>query len=608
MERFQIWLKDTAFGKFAEARFLSLEESKNDPQNEPYKSKYAARKILKELKAEAEEIISVEDLVSSEGTAEARSEEPSALQCEPGLVLAAIEYELGVNYVETEEVSAGQKCFVTCLKYLEGSFHAPCHVTLVISTKCQDGIIWSNRGEHQKAFHCFDEAERMYHHFKKNFGSSPLIYRDILLPPEKRLSEQERTIEFEKQYTLILYYLAQVYKNLGEAEKAARYCHVTLAKQMECGQYEPLDWALNCATLSQYYITKEMYPFARYCLACASKVFMDAELKGRVGSDEEEEDRPRKEERMEKVKADIARCWSKFCLNLLITSHTANLRENHPELQTDELWRTTDTNPTSSNEVEEDMKMLNFGNLEVTLLEEQVTDKVAKDYESAKALFLSGQKWVNESKEFYKFDGYVSDFVEITQDLSQFYKYLAYFENDFERRCKMHKRRIDSLSSILVELNPQHFLQICRQLTFEIAEIYGDMADLKRALIEDDSSRLGVENIKKINKLVLQGVKYYEGFIDSYKRKGKLPDTYEDDALRGVLLAYFYMARLHSKYLTPDRTLKADYLKKEQSLYQYIVNYCDSHPNMPKVFEQELSICRDVVALFPAKMNKILDQ
>ena len=57
-------------------------------------------------------------------------------------------------------------------------------------------------------------------------------------------------------YTHTLYYLAQVYKNLEQFDKAGSYCHCTLQRQLQYKQFSPLEWAINAATLSQYYITK----------------------------------------------------------------------------------------------------------------------------------------------------------------------------------------------------------------------------------------------------------------------------------------------------------------------------------------------------------------
>lgn len=39
-------------------------------------------------------------------------------------------------------------------------------------------------------------------------------------------------------------------------EKAAHYCHSTLKRQLEYNAYHPMEWAINAATLSQFYINK----------------------------------------------------------------------------------------------------------------------------------------------------------------------------------------------------------------------------------------------------------------------------------------------------------------------------------------------------------------
>ena len=48
----------------------------------------------------------------------------------------------------------------------------------------------------------------------------------------------------------------------------------------------------------------------------------------------------------------------------------------------------------------------------------------------------------------------------------------------------MHKRRLDLLLPLLGELNPQFFLALCRQMQYEIGEIYSEMTDLKISLSE----------------------------------------------------------------------------------------------------------------------------
>lgn len=79
-------------------------------------------------------------------------------------------------------------------------------------------------------------------------------------------SDLERERQFGATFTHTLYYLAQVNTAVGQSEKGAMYCHTTLLRQLETGQYDPVDWALNCATLSQYYITQGNYMLSRHCL------------------------------------------------------------------------------------------------------------------------------------------------------------------------------------------------------------------------------------------------------------------------------------------------------------------------------------------------------
>ena len=340
----------------------------------------------------------------------------------------------------------------------------------------------------------------------------------------------------------------------------------------------------------------------RYCLACAETVNKEAFEKFNPESFDDTNERERAEEKLEKSRADIWRCWAKYGLNILKMSHTKKLQECG---QTDEKVEVRNDEKLD----DEDLTHLKFGSIDVGTLEQQVTEELVQDYHNAKVVFQFSQKCLNKAKEFYKLDGFVTDFVEISQDVSQFYKYLAFFENDFEVRCKMHKRRIDMLNAILIELNPQHFLIISRQLSFEIGETYAEMVDLKKAIVEEDPSKLSVNRVQKINALVLKSVQYFQGFIDSYKRDGILPEKFEDDAVRGLLLTVFLKARLYSKYLTTDRQTKIEYMSKEKECYEYLVNYCDSNPDMPKgIMDEELDMAREMIALFNVKMNNALDK
>ena len=596
MEHLQQWLFCDGYAKFKEAMRLNCEPA-ND--SEPYSSKYKSRALLKSLKEKIEDFKEEYDSLNVESCLNDKSNELQKEIIDVFSVkdlLAELCYELGVNFIECEEVSTGEEYLLKCVEYFdEESPFKLC--SLRVAAYNQLGILWSNRSSHDKAFDYLKKAESIYEEGKKTSYLSYLDFHNIWKPSEDKSNYIESKAFYESLHTLTLYYLAQVLGHLGKPKEAAMYCHITLVRQMSTKQYDPLDWSLCCATLSQYYITKDQYNFARYCLSCAEHVNKEAFVKLNTIEFSEESERDSAQEKVLKSRADIKRCWSKYALNLLKSSHE-NLSGGKGQNAESLILR----------DDAEEVNKLCFGDLEVSMYEEQVTDLLVCDYAEAKKLFTFFNSCLQSAKEFYKLDGYVSDYTEITQDSSQFYKHLALFDDDFENRCKMHKRRIGMLNPILLELNPQHFLQICRQLTFEIAECYTEMADLKRKILEENPKKLSLNAARKINSLLLQSVKYYSGFVDTYKKAGDLPQEFESDDVRAVLMCFFCMARCYAKYLTNDKQVKLEYMQKEKGCYEFIVNYCDNHLGMPNVFEEELSVSREMYALFNTKLNNTMNR
>lgn len=73
---------------------------------------------------------------------------------------------------------------------------------------------------------------------------------------------------------LTRHFNSQVYQKAEDGDKAAHYCTVTLRRQLEMKSYDPVAWALNAATLSQYYVTENDFTLSRHCLGkCDSTCF-----------------------------------------------------------------------------------------------------------------------------------------------------------------------------------------------------------------------------------------------------------------------------------------------------------------------------------------------
>ncbi|XP_019480064.1 PREDICTED: KIF1-binding protein [Hipposideros armiger] len=548
--------------KFQAALALSRIELHKNPEKEPYKCKYGARLLLEEVKAllgpapeDEDERPQADDGLGAEDHAlglPAEVVEVEGPVAQGAVRLAVIEFYLGMNHIDTEELSAGEEHLVKCLRLL-------------------------------RKYRLSQDCVSLY--ILAQIGSPPLDPTEHFLPEEEKLTEQERSKRFEKVYTHNLYYLAQVYQHLEMFEKAAHYCHSTLKRQLEHNAYHPIEWAINAATLSQFYINKLCFMEARHCLSAANVIF------GQTGKIPTTDDR-----------------HQAIVTNLTIISFFF-FQDNIGELDLD---KQSELRALRKKELDEEesvrKKAVQFGTGElcdaISAVEEKVSYLRPLDFEEARELFLLGQHYVFEAKEFFQIDGYVTDHIEVVQDHSALFKVLAFFETDMERRCKMHKRRIAMLEPLIVDLNPQYYLLVNRQIQFEIAHAYYDMMDLKVAIadkLRDPDSHI----VKKINNLNKSALKYYQLFLDSLRDPNKVfPEVIGEDVLRPAMLAKFRVARLYGKIITSDPKKELENLATSLEHYKFIVDYCDKHPEAAQEIEVELELSKEMVSLLPSKMER----
>ncbi|XP_066456742.1 KIF-binding protein isoform X1 [Eleutherodactylus coqui] len=562
-------------------------ESKSDPENEPYRSKYRARELLREVRA----------LLGPEEDDEAAR-------------LGVVEFRLGVNHTETEEMSAGEEHLVKAARLLERCRLSHDCVSVYIQAENNLGILWADRGEIIIAQTYLESAESLYCQYMKKIGKPPLDPDEHFTSEEQRLTEQERAKRFEKVYTHTLYYLAQVYKHLKQDEKAAQYCHTTLQRQLEYDGYNPVEWAINAATLSQYYLGKQCYMEARHCLSAANVILSKAgQIPSPEAAKETDEAEQERLDHLSQKKAEIARCWVKYCLNLLADARK-KLEDNIGELDADLQEELKAERKKQEDEKEKGRKKaVLFGSSDVydsiLAVEEKVDCSLPLDFKEAREVFLVGQNYINEAKEYFQLDGHVTDHIEVIQDHSALFKILAFFEEDYERRCKMHKRRVDMLEPLCKELNPQYYLLVCRQLQFELADTYYEMMDLKVA-IGNKLDELDSHTIKKINSLVQAAIKFYEMFLDSLRSPDKkFPEKLEEDVVRPALVAKFHIARLYGKLITTDAKKQLENMQTSLSYYTFLVDYCAENEEAIKSVETELELTKEMVALLPARMERL---
>lgn len=290
-------------------RKLLDEDSKNDPENAPYFSKYKAKEILnnmyvflKTLKTEGSPV------------------DDTKLDAMIGYVLLNI----GIVEMDTEEPTASEKSLNEAVDLLLENALKPEIVVTLINVYNNIGILWSNRDDPEKAKASLVKAKTLYEDFKCTL-QMPLPIEVIINYVGETLIDD--FMYLEKSYTLTLYYLAQVFGVLKENLKSAIYCHVTLRRQLEYNDYEPIDWALNSATLSQFFAEQNGFYQSRNHLAAASTILDQYKQLLEAAVDQDEEYLA-KLETFKHRSADVARCWAKYCLLLMIASKTRLLDDD----------------------------------------------------------------------------------------------------------------------------------------------------------------------------------------------------------------------------------------------------------------------------------------
>nr|XP_039249060.1 KIF-binding protein-like [Styela clava] len=589
------YFESEGYEAYNRVRVLTDEESLKDPENDPFKSKYKAREKLQEI------------LNRIHKEREENESDPSMKILE-----AAIQYQLGFNYTHTEERPAGEECLDKCIALLKDDelLMRPEAVSIAMIAYSELGIVWASRyqGRDQAMFN-LKKVESLYNKYKHEVGLSPFAIDESLRPKEEKFTDMQRDAKFEKIFTHTLFYLAQMYKQSDENDLSAAYCQRTLRRQLESKEYDPKEWAVNSAGLSQYYICQNMYREAKHCLACANVIMEEAKPQEGLPEPKPDDDNETIMLRNEipQKKADIARCWVKYFLALLDYSKELlynDVCELDVNRQAEAILR-LQLNEENDNDVPKDHDRMP---LEVDSVEENARHLPVTTFEESRQVFLIAKKYVDSALEFFVMDGFVTDNIELTQDMSALYKHLIFFETEKERKCKMHKRRIDLLTQVLNEINPQFFLLICRQLQFEIGEIYGAMLDLKIAIANESTQTPTHHAIKKINLLCRSSILYFTKFLDTLRNTKKVfPFPFDEDVEHPAIIAHFHVARLYSKIIAPVRSEKLNFLKKSLEYYSWIVDYVDRKPECEVTVQKEVEICREMKVLLPKAMERYME-
>lgn len=289
-------------------------QSLTDPETEPYRSKYEARKLFEQFYQEdineSSDILQNElqrlDLIDDKFIFIQPNEplqELSSSKKHRFLIHLLLDYQIATIYNDTEEKNEGETRLNSVLQSIEQALYHPLICSLALHVFNQLLLIRTSYEQYQEAITIGQRVETFYN---QSLNIQPYLLRD-LITINPLISMNDRREEFEQTYTHTLFYLAQIYAKLNQKDQSANYCRYTLERQLAMfhahpnHQFDALDWATNCAALSQYYMTNHDYATSRHCLMCADQML----------------DNVKSHEKFLEQQASFYRCWIKYAVNLL---------------------------------------------------------------------------------------------------------------------------------------------------------------------------------------------------------------------------------------------------------------------------------------------------
>lgn len=231
--------------------------------------------------------------------------------------------------------------------------------------------------------------------------------------------------------------------------------------------------------------------------------------------------------------------------------------------------------------------------------------------DDAKPVFLSTVRWIEKAKSYYTADTEATEYAKIIQDHAMVYKHLAFFESDPANQAKMHKRRIDLLEDLLNLLNKLFYMNIVRELLYELGSAFSNILDIKLESFEQSqkspNSAVNPSALKKINDLITKSRNNFNEFISTYflAKTNELKADLSTDELTPIAFAHFQIARISYKFITPDKQLQYTNLSTCLENYKKFVALCEKHKEVGEKMKAEVGVSKEMVQLLPLKLERL---
>ncbi len=539
--------------------------SKPAEESKPYFFKYQAREKLQAIAKSPYLAMPASD-----------KEPPNVLQL---CATALLQYNLAVNYNDTEEYKEAETAFLQALQLFN---RLPQDIKIRHINAAQDiynnlGIVYCNRGMHKKGLMHFAKAEQMYELAKDAQGLRITNRFNEFMKHTTGTSQQRECFGFyidggldkaklETNYTQTLFYLAQSFGKLKKADLSASYCAKTLQRQLESKTYQIKDWAVNCISLSDYFLTNHNYAQAEYCILSAMAIL------------------PPDPSKRKKLRATVAMQLGKYYAQRL-TNGIQRMKMN------------TSIENLESLKMEASRKYVDFPQLGVPW--PKIED--IHDLDKAKEFFRLANTQYKKALEYFVLDGYVTQHIVLRKDISDLYKTLSGIEPEPARLMAMLDRRREILEPVAHDINPKAYCAQMQEVWYELTLIFAEMH--VRAGEETQSAKCKAKRaraIQDMNKYALKSTEYSHKLVELLKGL----DEQSENVDQAIQAQYFNIAKMYSEmeFDTLEENLK--YYKESLMYYEKIKQRLDKHKGEEQ-YAEEYRLSAEMCELLPIKISRI---
>lgn len=297
------------------------------------------------------------------------------------------------------------------------------------------GMIWTGRSDHRLAELCFKKAEKIYHAFQEyvltTMQNMDLVSLNLhyFRCRKDQVIEEDSPLEkrMESIFTMITFFLAQMYSSLSFPHLSAKYSFLTLKRQLNSEQnFDKEEWAVNAMTLSNYYLNYDDFSQSEHCLYAAQHMLQLVECKKNEQS----------EPNLQLAVARHYHIWLDYSMKWLMQNGRKSESEIACQIQAGD--DAIGSRALEFKEPDEPVTIfpqhrvptMEFDNLPI---EPPKPYYVITNFEQALPAFKSARRRYEAGLKYYVLDGFVSDHIGNLQNLSNLYRVLSFFERNVER-------------------------------------------------------------------------------------------------------------------------------------------------------------------------------